>query len=144
MIASAGGAGMDMAQIREIRAQLFKKADADQSGGLTLSEFTALGQSLPGGPAATAGTSATDAAQAMFSRRDTDGDGSLTEAEMDVRRPPEGGGLGPDVLAALFGQQESSQAATGGGQVQALMQQLLRSLQQNGGRSAAASAPLSA
>lgn len=129
MIASASAAGMDMAQIREIRAQLFKKADADQSGGLDISEFTALGQSLPGGPAATAGASATDAAQAMFSRLDTDGDGALTKAAMAARRPP-------DMLAAMLGQQESAEAS--GGQVQALMQQLLRTLQQNGGRSTAA------
>jgi len=157
MMIGSSGTGVDTAQIREIRAQLFKKADADQSGGLSLTEFTAVGQKVPAGPAESAGTSASDAAKAVFDQLDTNGDGTVSEAEMAAARPSRdrgasdgGSGLSADVLAQLLGPQEQSQSAAatdssgGTSQIQELMQQLLRMLQQNGGATASSTASLSA
>lgn len=59
--------------IQMIMKQMFKDADADQSGGLSKKEFiNAFSQAIDGRP--------TDGAN-TFSRLDRDGDGKLTESE---------------------------------------------------------------
>lgn len=90
-----------------MKEQLFAKADANNSGGLTLEEFTA---SLPEAPTGASGAGAASASQ-MFSDMDTDGDGSVTSAEFASFTPPKPSGTaglaqmgsGSDILELLNG-----------------------------------------
>lgn len=116
-VSSAGGT-QAAEYMRQMREKMFSRADGDGSGGLSLDEFSAIGQGRNGtGAAESAGSAAsaaaTDRAKEAFSRLDTDGDGSLTQAEMEAGRPPPpNGGMAPDTMSALLSSQES---ATGSG-----------------------------
>lgn len=75
----SGVGGMpDFSRIQAMRQQAFTKADSDGSGGLKVDEFKSLVQSSP---LAKTG-SAPDVEQA-FSQLDGDGDGQLTQTELD-------------------------------------------------------------
>lgn len=117
----SGSSSADItALMREKMQQRFSKADQDSSGGLDLSEFHSLGQTIPGAASASiAGSTANNAAQAMFSKLDTDSDGSLTATEMEAGRPPGpppgAGGLSSDMMSALLsGQDNTDSTATAG------------------------------
>ena len=102
---------MLMQQMQKARAEMFSKADTDASGGLSLSEFTAMGADNPNA------TQDSKAIQSMFTKLDTDGDGSLTQAELDAGAPPQQdiGMLSDKVLSALLdilGGDESSEETT--------------------------------
>jgi EF hand len=81
--AAMGGMGRlpSLEQMQQMKARAFEKADADASGGLDKTEFQGLLQNSPmgkmGGPLGGA-----DADQA-FGRVDSDGNGTLTQAELD-------------------------------------------------------------
>ena len=117
----SGSSSSDMmALMREKTQQRFSNADQDSSGGLNLSEFQTLGQQMQAnGSASAAGTSANDAAQAIFTALDTDSDGSVTESEMEAGRPkgpppgppPGGGSLSSEMLATLLASQEGDESS---------------------------------
>lgn len=73
----------------------FSNIDADSSGGLDQTELQAMLDKGPKGAQRSDGTSSTAASgstatEALFSQLDADGDGSLTEAELDQgMKPPE-------------------------------------------------------
>lgn len=67
--------------ISAFRDKLFKKADSNQDGGITLDEFLSAGQNLPSGSSSSANT---DKAKALFSAIDTDQNGSLSKDEVDA------------------------------------------------------------
>ena len=119
-ISSLGG-GHAAAMIQQVRERAFARADADQSGGLSLEEFKAVSPRGRAGSAedtaASAGTRTRPTAETVFASIDADGDGSLTAQEMAAARPPGGfgppgsRGLGGSTLAALLGTQERHGAA---------------------------------
>lgn len=70
-----------MAQMAQMRANMFKKSDADSSGGLDVEEFKGL---LAHGPGkAQAADSSSNSVEDDFASFDADGDGSLTQTELD-------------------------------------------------------------
>ncbi len=88
--------GLSMAELSELRAQRFQSADTDSSGGLTLEEMLQGRQNLPSGKN---GPSIED----MFAQMDADGDGEVTQSEMEAAPPPPppsgpppGGGMASD------------------------------------------------
>lgn len=68
-----------------LRDKLFKKADKDQNGGISLEEFMPGGQKIPG-KNDTPATSAPgqELKKALFAKIDTNGDGSLSKDEVDA------------------------------------------------------------
>lgn len=85
-------------QMQQARQDMFKKADADDSGGLTLEEFSAAGPTDADGnkidpPAGAASV------EEMFASLDTDGDGILSQSEMEAGKPEQ-----PDGSKAGFSQ----------------------------------------
>lgn len=77
-----------------LQERLFRRLDADRSGGVTRQEFSAALQTLPGGGAARA----TDRIAALAMRLDGDGDGQVSRAELAAaRRRPARGGEAPGV-----------------------------------------------
>jgi hypothetical protein len=121
MQVSSPGSAANAAMIQQMRQQIFSRADKDGDGGISLTEFQALGK-----PAASAGTGAMDAA---FKSLDADGDGKLSAAEMAKVRPHHHGGsrpaMGAGGLSALLGAQEGGQAAAGGG-IEGVMARMLQ------------------
>lgn len=118
-ISGAGGAGQ-AAQIQQWRDRLFARADQDRSGGLSLEEFSAMASRRresqgAESPAGIAGTPATSSLQGSFRRLDSNGDGSLSKAEMDAARPgaQPSGGLSAQSLAALLNSQGQENRAQG-------------------------------
>lgn len=117
-ISGAGGAGQ-AAQIQQWRDRLFARADQDRSGGLSLDEFSAMASRrresrTAESPAGIAGAPAASSLQDAFRRLDSNGDGSLTRAEMAAARPgaQPSGGLSAQSLNALLnsqGQENRSQ-----------------------------------
>jgi Ca2+-binding EF-hand superfamily protein len=83
-----GGSSVNAAFLQQMREQMFAKADADQSGGVSLDEFKALGQKHSQGVQAGQNM---PSAEEIFASMDADGDGSLS---MDEMKPPEGGPRG--------------------------------------------------
>jgi len=90
-----GAAGAAQAnQIQQWRDRMFQRADADRSGGLSMAEFAQAAarrqERSPASPAATqagmtqasGGTPANSAIPGAFRRLDSDGDGSLSRAEL--------------------------------------------------------------
>lgn len=155
-VSSVSGRAMGsspMAEMAPQRAQNFRRADADGSGGLGVDEFKAFAAAGPQRP-----EGAPDAAtlEADFAAFDTDGDGSLTESELDdglrsrfedarstVDRfggpPPGPRGEGGDALDALLqGLQSGDDRAT---QIAQRLQQLFAQLA--GSESAASTTTLS-
>lgn len=73
----------------------FSKLDTDGSGGLDQSEFGAMVQQhhahahahRSGGADASSATSDTSSIDALFSKLDTNGDGSISKAELEAGRP---------------------------------------------------------
>jgi hypothetical protein len=74
----SGASSGQAAAMAQMRSQIFKKSDADASGGLDATEFRALVANGPGG--------AQDAAsvETDFKAFDSNSDGSLTQAELDA------------------------------------------------------------
>jgi Ca2+-binding EF-hand superfamily protein len=88
----------------------FSKLDTDGSGGLSLSEFQTMIQNGPAragtgsaatdasstsGTSSTSSTSDTSGIDALFTKLDTDGDGSISQTELEAGRP-KGDGAGSD------------------------------------------------
>lgn len=71
MMSGMGG----MPNLSAMRDKMFQKADVNGDKGISLEEFTEVGKKLPGGG------QAKDASE-LFSKIDTDGNGSLTKDEM--------------------------------------------------------------
>lgn len=93
----------------------FQADDTDQSGGLSLDEFTQAmenGPEGPGGPEK-AGGPPPPPAEEVFSQLDLDGDGEVTEAELAASRPGEQQSSTPtDTLAALLSAQEEESSSS--------------------------------
>jgi hypothetical protein len=68
--------------MQAMQQRMFQRADADQSGGISLDEFN---QIQPPGAEGSSSTQGADRSK-MFAKLDADGDGSLTQAEM---KPPQ-------------------------------------------------------
>lgn len=84
-------------QAQQAQKQQFQKADTDQSGGLSLSEFTA---------SAPAGSTDTSALETMFTSFDGDSDGNLSESEIETglaaQKPPSQSLLSSDTMMQLL------------------------------------------
>ena len=104
---------LDPATIRQMFMQAFEDADEDESGGLNLEEFQALGEKR----AEAAGQEPASNLAQIFDQIDVNNDGevSLREAENHLldkheeRRRENAGGAGllsPDVLTALLANRE--------------------------------------
>jgi len=80
-ISSSGTQNSALAtQMAQMRAQMFKKSDADSSGGLNVEEFKVMVAQGPGKPP---GADSSSSVEDDFASFDTDGDGSLTQTELD-------------------------------------------------------------
>jgi Ca2+-binding EF-hand superfamily protein len=128
-ISSIGGSNA-ASMMQQMRERLFTQADSNQSGGLSLDEFKAAakpGGPPPGGPppggaagsaqgtANAAGTAASSALDSMFNALDTDGDGSVSQAELAAGESQRSqGAISSDGMSALLAAQEDSRADTSG------------------------------
>lgn len=99
MIGAIGGHGSDMLQMWK---EKMAAADADASGGLSLEEFTKLGES--GKAEGASKTGAPDPAD-IFAKLDGDGDGELSTEEMKPPAPGEAK-MGGAAMSMLLGMQE--------------------------------------
>lgn len=94
-------------QMQQARQSLFQKADADGNGGLSLEEFKAAGPKDAQGNAI-APPSGAPSVEDMFASLDSDGDGSLTQSEMDAgfgkKSGPSQSLLSGDMLTQLLSQ----------------------------------------
>lgn len=85
MVSSVSSSGMQNSalatQMAQMRAQMFKKSDSDSSGGLNVEEFKAMVAQGPGRPP---GADASSSIENDFASFDADGDGSLTQTELDA------------------------------------------------------------
>ncbi|MDK9719845.1 MAG: EF-hand domain-containing protein [Rhodospirillales bacterium] len=98
MQVSSFGAMSNMQSFQQLREQMFAKADSDSSGALSLEEFSAIGQNLPGG------NNDSSKVQSRFSELDTDGSGDLSDAELEAGKPS----MPPDMAQSLLSLQESN------------------------------------
>jgi Ca2+-binding EF-hand superfamily protein len=81
MISGISGSGGGMqAMMSQMQTKMFKKGDADGSGGIDAKEFGSMVQNSPMGKA---GISSEDQTK-QFNKMDVDGNGSLTQAEMET------------------------------------------------------------
>lgn len=119
------------AEMEARMAERFKSDDADQSGGLSLEEFSnakekgpsgpggpggprgAGGPKGPGGPGGPGGAAGIAGSQStteeLFAQLDADEDGELTEEELAAARPPAPhGDFATDTLASLLSAQEEA------------------------------------
>lgn len=122
-VSSITGGANALAAMQQMRERMFSRADADDSGGLSLAELQALGPPPPAGPArpaaGPAGGSASGPVQSVFDSLDTDQDGTVSQAEIDAARPPapEAGGLDAlqhATMSALLHAQEASRRENDG------------------------------
>lgn len=97
MQVSSSGAAANTQGFQQLRYEMFSKLDSDASGALSLDEFSAIGQNLPGGK------NDSSKIQSRFSELDTDGSGDLSAAELEVGKPP----VPPDMAQSLLALQES-------------------------------------
>lgn len=67
-----------------MREQMFSKSDANGDGGLDIDEFKAMGKNLPAGKSDQANG---DKTAEVFAKIDTDGDGKITQSEMEAAKP---------------------------------------------------------
>ncbi|MBR0679371.1 hypothetical protein GXW74_02640 [Roseomonas eburnea] len=134
-----------------MRERMFARADSDGSGGLSVDEFKAMGPPPggppPGGPppggagaasstegsANAAATSESDAVQSLFNSLDTDGDGTVSQAELEAGRSQREAGaqgpLGHEALATLLAAQEQGSgdaSAQDGTDMRAMVDQIIR------------------
>lgn len=84
------------------RGDRFKSADADASGGISLEEFTAVGEA--NGVKSADGVSHEE----NFAALDADGDGQLNMREIAMGGEPEMDGLSSDMMSMLLQMQEQS------------------------------------
>jgi hypothetical protein len=75
---SSGASSGQAAAMAQMRSQMFKKSDADASGGLDATEFQALVAQGPGAARDAAST------EADFKAFDADSDGSLSQTELEA------------------------------------------------------------
>lgn len=144
-IGAIGSGGPDFsslrAQFQEAAAAKFKESDTDQSGGLSLDEFSKAHESSLLGSANSAGR---PSVEEVFSKLDGDGDGEVTEAEFSAAKPPTpAGGFSPEAFAGLLSAQEdtgsnailnllSASAEPESGSASDLVGQLLEALEDTG------------
>ncbi len=76
---SSYGGSVNSVSLAERRQQIFNKADADQSGGISFDEFSA---GLPAVQGSQSGRA--DQAQTLFKKLDGNGDGSVDKAESET------------------------------------------------------------
>lgn len=145
-----------MAEMAQQRAQNFRRADADGSGGLGVDEFKAF---VAAGPQRAEGGPDDATLEADFAAFDADGDGSLTDTELEeglrskfedprstVERfggpPPLPEDEGGDALDALLqGLQSGDDRAT---QIAQRLQQLFAQLAGDGAAASTAAASTTA
>lgn len=99
------------AELKAMREQMFAKSDTDGDGALSLGEFDVMRQNMPAGAASA--SNATDSAE-LFGQIDANGDGKVTQAELQEHRKSHGPGpnmnamLDSSLMASLLtGTQES-------------------------------------
>ena len=95
----------DMKQMRE---QMFSKADSNGDGGLDIDEFKAMGKNLPAGKSDQANN---DKAADVFAKIDADGDGKITQSEMEAAKP-KGPPPGPPPGALLKIQEDAGSSSS--------------------------------
>ncbi|MFC0388097.1 EF-hand domain-containing protein [Muricoccus vinaceus] len=110
-VSSATGAqAQDMA--RQMRERNFSRADRDGDGGLSLNEFAALGPTTGAPTADPAEVKAVATlSAAVFDRVDANGDGTVTEAELEATSPGgplQAAALASATMSALLSGQEAS------------------------------------
>lgn len=83
------GAAQMLQQMQQKMQTAFSTADADQSGGLSQTEFASFDAAMrAGAPQGMAGVGQGPSAAQMFSMMDANGDGQVTQAEMQDFKPP--------------------------------------------------------
>jgi hypothetical protein len=124
-LGSGGFGGMpDFSRLQDLRQQAFNKADVDGSGGLSIAEFQGL--EGPGG----AKPSEAQAEEA-FKAFDGDGDGQLTQRELDDGLQKMMQSLSTQGLAGFSGFAGGPpQQAQAGGETLQQLQSLLAALEQ--------------
>ena len=109
---------MDFAQSRSASGNgqagddLFGKVDADGSGGVSATELQAMLDAMNGQNGATSSSSSTDSSSTatdMLKQLDTDGNGSLSQAEFDAGRPS-----GPPPMEGMGGHMPPPSSSSSG------------------------------
>ena len=91
-------------QLQQARQNQFQKADTDSNGGLSLEEFKAAGPKDAQGNAI-APPSGAGSVEDLFASIDSDGDGSLTQGELDAGFGQKAGGSKQSLLSSdMFSQ----------------------------------------
>lgn len=134
MISAMSGGMPSLDAMRQMQQKMFSKADADASGGLDATEFESMMKASPmGGGQGAGGLSTEDA----FKRIDGDGNGQLSQAEMEEAHQQMMARMQSTVQA--FGGGETTSTGSAGGQ--STLDALLRALgqgEQNSDRTAQA------
>lgn len=78
------GSMLSLQDMKQMREQMFSKSDANGNGGLDIGEFKAMGKNLPAGRSDQANG---DKAAEVFAKIDADGDGQITQSEMEAAKP---------------------------------------------------------
>lgn len=86
-------------QLQQARQNQFQKADTDGSGGLSLEEFKVAGPKDAQGNAI-APPSGAGSVEDLFASIDSDGDGSLTQSELDAGFGQKAGGSKQSLLSS--------------------------------------------
>lgn len=92
--------------MQQIQQSLFKKADSDGDGSLSLDEFSAAGPAKDAGSANAAAKA--DKAAKLFKALDTDGDGQVSQSEMEALTSK----LSSSTQSSLISLQQSDQGSS--------------------------------
>ncbi|MBL4602440.1 MAG: EF-hand domain-containing protein [Emcibacteraceae bacterium] len=114
-ISNSGVSSTLMQQMQQSRQNIFKDADTDSNGSLSIEEFSAAGPKDANGNNIAPPSGAPDVKE-MFSSLDTDGDGSLTQSEMDAghrkqKNDNQSNILSEGMLSELFSQLKNDAAS---------------------------------
>ena len=126
-----GTGGFDIqSMMSNMKNQAFQRGDADKSGGISQAEFADMGKNSPlSGVISSSELSTADA----FAQIDTDGDGNITQSEMNAFQPQGGAfsaGMSSDMMSSLLALQEQS-----GGEANSLLSLLNSESSESGGSS---------
>lgn len=120
-----------MEQMSRMRDQAFARADADGSTALDGAEFGKLMEQNPMGRLAGMGGPSGAQASEVFTRLDTDGDGSLTRGELDAGMKATIEKFGASGSSAMSsGAEPAGPAESASATTQQLLQKLIQQLSQ--------------
>jgi calmodulin len=105
-IGSIGG-GMAMGPSQAMRDRMFKKVDSNGDGSVSLDEFKALASNKRGGPDPLSSTDG-ESVEDLFSSFDADGDGSLSQSELDTGMAARMQAFADQLKAAMFAKADTN------------------------------------